>query len=97
LQDAGLATVDANLEPGLSVDARDDTVDAKILQDLGITGMCLLTNNPAKYQGIADFGLKVAQRVSLHTTPTEDNLRNLLTRQRRLGHSLGVVGAEAMR
>ena len=97
LQDAGLDTVDANLELGLSVDSRDYTVGAKILQDLGITSMCLLTNNPAKYQGIADFGLKIAQRLSLHTTPTEDNLHYLLTKQRRLGHSLGVVGAEAMR
>jgi len=95
LQDAGLDTVDANLELGLSVDARDYSVGAKILQDLGITSMRLLTNNPAKYRGIADFGLHIVHRVPLHTAPTAENRTYLLTKQRRLGHSLGVASEEA--
>jgi 3,4-dihydroxy 2-butanone 4-phosphate synthase/GTP cyclohydrolase II len=95
LQDAGLDTVDANLELGLSVDARDYSVGAKILQDLGITSMRLLTNNPAKYRGIADFGLHIVHRVPLHTPPTAENRTYLLTKQRRLGHSLGVASEEA--
>jgi 3,4-dihydroxy 2-butanone 4-phosphate synthase/GTP cyclohydrolase II len=92
LQDTGLDTVDANLHLGLSVDSRDYTVGAKILQDLGITSMRLLTNNPAKYQGIADFGLRIVERLSLQTPPTDENRGYLLTKQRRLGHSLGVAG-----
>lgn len=96
LQDAGLDTVDANLELGLSVDSRDYTVGARILQDLGITSMRLLTNNPAKYQGIADFGLCITERVAVRTPPTQENLGYLLTKQRRLGHSLGVAHEEPM-
>ena len=96
LQDAGLDTVDANLELGLSVDSRDYTVGARILQDLGITSMHLLTNNPAKYQGIADFGLRITARVAVRTPPTQENLGYLLTKQRRLGHSLGVGHEEQM-
>jgi 3,4-dihydroxy 2-butanone 4-phosphate synthase/GTP cyclohydrolase II len=90
LQDAGLDTVDANLELGLSVDARDYTVGARILQDLGITSMKLLTNNPAKYRGIADFGLQIVERVPLQTLPTRENVAYLRTKQLRLGHVLGV-------
>jgi 3,4-dihydroxy 2-butanone 4-phosphate synthase / GTP cyclohydrolase II len=96
LQDTGLDTVDANLELGLSVDSRDYTVGARILQDLGITSMRLLTNNPAKYQGIADFGLRITERLSLHTAPTQENLGYLMTKQRRLGHSLGVMHEESI-
>ncbi|MFM2055647.1 MAG: hypothetical protein RLY71_32 [Pseudomonadota bacterium] len=94
LQDAGMDTVDANLELGLSVDSRDYTVGAKILQDLGITSMSLLTNNPAKYKGIADFGLHIAHRLPLRTPPTEENLAYLQTKQRRMGHTLGVATDE---
>jgi 3,4-dihydroxy 2-butanone 4-phosphate synthase/GTP cyclohydrolase II len=93
LQDTGLDTVEANLELGLSVDARDYAVGARILQDLGITSMRLLTNNPAKYRGIADFGLRIVERVPLRTPPTRENLTYLRTKQERLGHTLG-VGAE---
>jgi 3,4-dihydroxy 2-butanone 4-phosphate synthase/GTP cyclohydrolase II len=92
LQDAGLDTVEANLELGLSVDARDYSVGARILQDLGITSMRLLTNNPAKYRGIADFGLRIVERVPLRTPPTPENLAYLRTKQERLGHTLGVGG-----
>jgi 3,4-dihydroxy 2-butanone 4-phosphate synthase/GTP cyclohydrolase II len=91
LQDAGLDTVDANLELGLSVDARDYTVGAMILQDLGVTGMRLLTNNPAKYRGIADYGLRIVERVPLIATPNEENAAYLKTKQMRLGHVLDAM------
>ena len=88
--------MDANLELGLSVDARDFTVGAGILQDHGITSMRRLTNNPARYRGIADFGLRIVQRLSLRTPPTHENLGYLMTKQRRLCHSLGVMTEEPM-
>jgi 3,4-dihydroxy 2-butanone 4-phosphate synthase/GTP cyclohydrolase II len=33
----------------------------------------LLTNNPAKYRCIAEFGLQISEKVPLHTPPTREN------------------------
>jgi len=88
LQDEGYDTVDANLQLGLEVDSRDYTVGASILQDLGITSMRLLTNNPAKYRCIAEYGLCISEKVPLHTPPTNENRAYLATKQQRMGHTL---------
>ena len=53
LQDAGLDTVAANLEQGLPADAREYGAAAAILADLGLDDVRLLTNNPAKVDGLA--------------------------------------------
>ncbi len=86
LQDAGADTVDANTELGLPVDAREYSTGAQILADLGVSCLRLLTNNPAKVKGLADFGLKVTGTVSLPVTQTPHNLRYLIAKRDRLGH-----------
>ena len=53
LQDAGADTVDANLELGLPVDAREYSVAAQMLADLGVRSVRLLTNNPAKVEALS--------------------------------------------
>ena len=88
LQDQGLDTVDANLEQGLPVDSRDYYFAAKILQDLGVKKIRLLTNNPKKKSGLEDEGIDIALRVPLETAPTEENKRYLETKKTRLGHIL---------
>jgi 3,4-dihydroxy 2-butanone 4-phosphate synthase/GTP cyclohydrolase II len=92
LQDGGLDTVDANIELGLPVDSREYGIGAQILVDLGITTMRLLTNNPAKRGGLEGFGLQVVERVPIHTTPNEENIRYLRTKRERLGHLLDEGG-----
>jgi 3,4-dihydroxy 2-butanone 4-phosphate synthase/GTP cyclohydrolase II len=92
LQDGGLDTVDANLELGLPIDSREYGIGAQILVDLGITTMRLLTNNPAKRGGLEGFGLQVVERVPIHTTPNEENIRYLRTKRDRLGHLLDEGG-----
>ena len=89
LQDKGLDTVEANLQLGLQVDARDYAVGAQILQDQGVTKMKLMTNNPRKYQGISGFGLSIEERVPLVTAPNSENAFYLRTKQAVLGHMLG--------
>ena len=54
----GLDTVDANLDLGLPVDARDYGVGSQILYDLGVRTMRLMTNNPTKRAGISGYGLE---------------------------------------
>ncbi len=90
LQDEGFDTVDANLKLGLAVDARDYTVGAQILQDLGVKSMRLITNNPDKYNEISKFGLKISERISSDTCPTQENLSYLSTKKIRLGHLLNL-------
>jgi 3,4-dihydroxy 2-butanone 4-phosphate synthase/GTP cyclohydrolase II len=86
LQDAGADTVDANTELGLPVDAREYSTGAQILADLGVASLRLLTNNPAKVRGLAEFGLKVTGTVSLPVSETPHNLRYLIAKRDRLGH-----------
>jgi len=86
LQDAGADTVDANTELGLPVDAREYSTGAQMLADLGVGSLRLLTNNPAKVKGLADFGLTVTGTVSLPVTATPENLRYLVAKRDRLGH-----------
>jgi len=88
LQDRGYDTVDANTAQGLPIDSREYGIGAQILNDLGITTMRLMTNNPAKYRGLQGFGLKITSRVPLNIAPNPDNLRYLETKRDRLGHDL---------
>ncbi|HWI21211.1 MAG TPA: bifunctional 3,4-dihydroxy-2-butanone-4-phosphate synthase/GTP cyclohydrolase II [Baekduia sp.] len=88
LQDQGHDTVDANLELGLPVDAREYGIGAQILLDLGVTQLRLLSNNPAKFRGLDRYGLEIVERVALPTHTTEDNLAYLETKRTRMGHLL---------
>ena len=86
LQDAGLDTVDANLELGLPVDSREYGIGAQILADLGLTSVRLMTNNPAKYGGLEGFGLTITERVPLHVPVHPEAQRYIDTKHRRMGH-----------
>jgi 3,4-dihydroxy 2-butanone 4-phosphate synthase/GTP cyclohydrolase II len=80
--------VDANLELGLPVDAREYSAGAQMLADLGVRSVRLLTNNPAKVSGLSDCGVDISERVSLATVVTPYNLRYLVTKRDRLGHQI---------
>jgi 3,4-dihydroxy 2-butanone 4-phosphate synthase/GTP cyclohydrolase II len=92
LQDTGLDTVDANLAQGLPVDSREYGVGAQILRELGVREITLMTNNPAKYRGLAGHGIRITGRVPLVTQPNPDNVTYLTTKRTRLGHTLENVG-----
>ena len=86
LQDQGVDTVDANTQLGLPVDSREYGIGAQILADLGAQELRLMTNNPAKYGGIAGYGLSVVERVPIVVTMTDENRAYLSTKRDRLGH-----------
>jgi 3,4-dihydroxy 2-butanone 4-phosphate synthase/GTP cyclohydrolase II len=87
LQDQGRDTVDANVELGLPVDARDYGTGAQILVDLGVRSMRLLTNNPAKRAGLEGYGLSIEERVPLVIDANEHNASYLDTKAERMGHA----------
>jgi 3,4-dihydroxy 2-butanone 4-phosphate synthase/GTP cyclohydrolase II len=86
LQEEGRDTVDANVELGLPVDSREYGIGAQILNDLGITTMRLMTNNPSKYGGLEGFGLEITGREHLETIANPENIDYLRTKRERLGH-----------
>jgi 3,4-dihydroxy 2-butanone 4-phosphate synthase/GTP cyclohydrolase II len=90
-QDAGADTVDANLQLGLHADLRDYGDAAEILTALGVRSVRLLSNNPAKADGLRRRGVTVESLQPLRTSPNRHNRSYLETKEARLGH-LRAVG-----
>jgi 3,4-dihydroxy 2-butanone 4-phosphate synthase / GTP cyclohydrolase II len=88
LQENGLDTVEANLELGLPIDAREYGIGAQILTDLGLSTIRILTNNPKKLSGIDGFGLSVVEQVPIEVPPNAENQRYLEAKRDKLGHRL---------
>jgi len=88
LQQQGIDTVDANRLLGFADDARRYDVAAGILRDLGVRRVSLMTNNPAKVQGLLDGGVDVAERLALKAEPNEHNAEYLAVKARKMGHAL---------
>jgi GTP cyclohydrolase II len=88
LQEAGLDTVDANTVLGFDDDERDYGIAVRMLQLLGCTRVRLLTNNPAKLDGLSQAGIDVSGRVPLHGPINADNRRYLAAKAARAGHKL---------
>ena len=86
LQEAGFDTVEANLLLGHPVDARDYTVAADILKEIGVRELSLLTNNPDKPAALAACGLRVARAVPLRTATCPESARYIETKRVKLGH-----------
>jgi 3,4-dihydroxy 2-butanone 4-phosphate synthase/GTP cyclohydrolase II len=93
LQDRGRDTVDANLDLGFPVDTREYGIGAQILRDLGVAELRLMTNNPAKYEGLTGYGLKILERVPLPPRRTPHNVAYLDAKRRRMGHWLTEIAA----
>ncbi|GAA2231729.1 bifunctional 3,4-dihydroxy-2-butanone-4-phosphate synthase/GTP cyclohydrolase II [Promicromonospora sukumoe] len=92
LQDLGLDTVEANVELGLPVDAREYGAASAILADLGLDRVTLLTNNPEKVTGLRAAGTDVVGRRGLVVGQGVHNHRYLETKRVVLGHSIGTPG-----
>jgi 3,4-dihydroxy 2-butanone 4-phosphate synthase / GTP cyclohydrolase II len=88
LQDLGLDTVEANNRLGFPADLRNYGVGAQVLNDLGISQIRLITNNPRKIAGLKGYGLEIVDRVPLLIEATDYNSNYLATKAEKLGHLL---------
>lgn len=89
LQDQGADTLDANRALGWQADERNFLIAARMLQQLGVGKVRLLTNNPDKIAAIEACGIKV-QRREAHKIPANGvNDFYMATKAARFGHLLG--------
>ena len=88
LQDEGLDTFDANTTLGFDDDERDYGIAGRMLRMLNCTRVVLLTNNPAKLDGLAAAGIDVAGRMQLEVPINSDNRRYMVAKAARSGHQL---------
>ena len=88
LQDMGLDTVEANEKLGFPADLRDYGMGAQILNDLGVSQIRLITNNPRKIAGLKGYGLEIVDRVPLLIEANNYNTEYLATKAKKLGHLL---------
>jgi 3,4-dihydroxy 2-butanone 4-phosphate synthase/GTP cyclohydrolase II len=88
LQEQGLDTLDANLALGLPADARDYTAAARMLDDMGIRSVRLLSNNPEKQRQLVEHGIRISGLVPLIVGLGEFNEGYLGVKRDRMGHNL---------
>jgi 3,4-dihydroxy 2-butanone 4-phosphate synthase/GTP cyclohydrolase II len=88
LQEQGMDTVEANVHLGFPPDPRDYGIGAQILNELGVTRMRLMTNNPKKRVGLQSYGLEVTELVPLEVPATADSQGYLETKRDKMGHIL---------
>jgi len=88
LQEAGLDTVDANVQLGFASDKRAYGIGAQICRDLGLKQIKILTNNPKKISRLEVYGIKITEQIPLIARPGKHNIDYLRTKKHRLGHML---------
>lgn len=86
LQDAGLDTVEANVELGFEADYREYELPARVLKMLGVSKVKLMTNNPDKVAALESGGITVTERVSAEVEAQETFAAYLKTKQEKMGH-----------
>ena len=86
LQDKGFDTVEANLKLGFKADERDYALGAKILKNIKMCDIKLLTNNPAKENGLTHNGIRVIERIPIVISSCETNSFYLKTKKEKMGH-----------
>src|SRR6478736_232027 len=80
---------------GFEDDERDYAAAALMLRVLNCTRIVLLTNNPAKLDGLTKAGIEITARVPLEAPINPHNRRYLTTKAERSGHKFGTLKASA--
>jgi len=92
LQDQGADTLEANLMLGLPADARNYRIASTMLETLGVSDVCLLSNNPDKAEQLEKYGINVVERMPLVVGVGSSNRAYLQTKVDRMGHQIDLDG-----
>jgi len=87
LQDEGMDTVEANIALGFRAELRDYDNASKILKNMGIDKVRLLTNNPAKVEELEKKGF-VVEQVAHKAEANDENRDYLETKASKMNHKL---------
>ena len=88
LQDQGMDTVEANLHLGHQADEREYHFAAKILSDLKVRSIRLITNNPHKVSSLRELGVSVEGRLPIEVGYHEENSAYLRSKAEKMAHLL---------
>ena len=89
LQDDGLNTIEANVKLGFEADQREYSVVKYIFEDLNISKIELVTNNPGKIKYIEDnCKVEISKRIPSITEVNQHNKSYLETKKSSMGHLL---------
>jgi 3,4-dihydroxy 2-butanone 4-phosphate synthase/GTP cyclohydrolase II len=88
LQEDGLDTLDANVALGFAADGRDYGAAVAILEDLGLSEVRAITNNPEKIRQLRERGITVSEQVPLIVGVGRLNEGYLEAKRDRMGHIL---------
>lgn len=86
IQDTGVNTADANTHLGFPVDSRRYEEAVEILDDLKITQVHLMTNNPLKIKALEESSIEVVSRVPLVIKAQKENEGYLKAKRDLMGH-----------
>jgi len=86
IQYTGRNTVDANTDLGFEPDMRKYDLGIEILEDLGITEIDLITNNPRKIEAIENSKIKLNSRIPLVIPSNIENEEYLQVKKELMGH-----------
>jgi GTP cyclohydrolase II len=89
LQDQGYDTHEANILLGHKPDYREYSWVKKVLDNLGVKEIKLITNNPSKVAEISRLGIKVVERVPLVIESNHYNRRYFETKRQKFKHFFG--------
>jgi GTP cyclohydrolase II len=86
LQDEGMDTVEANEHLGFDADLRDYNICKLMLDQLKISRVNLMTNNPKKIAALQSMGIEVVKRTPIDHGVTDENKVYIRTKTEKLGH-----------
>ncbi|TDR89736.1 GTP cyclohydrolase II RibA [Enterovirga rhinocerotis] len=92
LQAQGYDTYDADEMLGFGPDQRRFDFAARMLEQLGIRRVRLITNNPDKIEALAKSGIQVVSHERVFGRTTAENTRYLTSKRDRFGHLIELAG-----